>query len=105
MLLITAARRGSSAVVVVVVVLGWVCCGGGRRSDDDLPALLKLKKKPFFSSSCRGGRWPWLDLRRLRSGCCGRVVVELSPGWVIEVVMGGKGAWSSEGSCCSSAMC
>lgn len=93
----------------MVVVLGWLCSGRGGRSDDDLADLEKLKKKPFLSSSWRG-RWPWLDLRRLRSGCCGRAVVELSPGWVTDEVMGGKGAGSWRGCCCcccccSSAMC
>lgn len=119
MLLITASRRGSSAagvavvvvVGVLVVVLGWLRGGRGGRSDDDLADLEKLKKKPFLSLSSWRGRWPWLDLRRLRSGCCGRAVVELSPGWVMDEVMGGKGTGSWRGCCCccccccSSAMC
>lgn len=90
----------------MVVVLGWLCGGRGGRSDDDLADLVKLKKNPFLSSSWRG-RWPWLDLRRLRSGCWGRAAVELSPGWVTDEVMGGKGTGSWRGCCCccSSAMC
>lgn len=88
------------------MVLGWLCGGGrGGRSDDDLADLVKLKKNPFLSSSWRG-RWPWLDLRRLRSGCCERAVVDFSSGWVMDDVMGGKGAGSWRGCCCcSSAMC
>jgi len=78
----------------VVVVFGWLCGGRGGRSDDDLADLVKLKKKPFFPSSSWRGRWPWLDLRRLRSGCCGRAEVDLSSGWVMDEVMGGKGAGS-----------
>lgn len=89
-----------------MVVLGWLRGGSGERSDDDLADLVKLKKKPPFLSSSWRGRWPWLDLRRLRSGCCGRAAVELSPGWVMDEVMGGKGAGSWRGcDCCSSAMC